>query len=506
MTNTSRIAKNTLMLYFRQILILLVSLYTVRAVLEALGAQDYGIYNVVAGVVTMFGFLSGAMATASQRYFSYELGRGDTEALEKTFGVTLSIYVLLIAVIFVLAQTAGLWFVLEKLVIPAERKTAAVWVYEFAVVSFAVTLITAPYMAAIIAHEDMGVYARVSIAEAALKLAVVFALQVIPCDRLAAYGGLLLSVALINTALYRAHCRRRYAECRFRLRWDKALFKEMASYSGWNLFGSLVGVSKNQCINILLNQFFNPIVNASRAIAAQVNTAVSSFSQNFSTAMRPQIIKTYAAGEYDQCIHIVFYGCKITFFLMYAISLPLVLEMPFVLQLWLKTPPESASLFTQLALIDVLVDSISFPIMTLAQATGKIKLYQSVVGGVILLNLPISYIVLYMGYPAVSVMVIAVFITVFAFIIRLLIIKKLVRFSLRLFLLRVLFPLLGVAVLSAIGPILLTIFISNEIIEFISVVFASVILCGFLILFIGLNKSERHRVFTKFKERKFFYA
>lgn len=490
-SSTKRIAKNTLMLYFRQILIMLVSLYTVRVVLNTLGAEDYGIYNVVAGVITMFSFLSGAMATASQRYFAFEMGRGNEEGLQKIFSVTMTIYVLLALIIMLLAETVGLWFVNTKLVIPTERMVAVRWIYQFAILSFMVTLLTTPYMASIIAHENMNVYAYVSIVEAALKLGIVFVLKALPYDKLIVYGGLLLLVACINTGLYRGYCKKHYSECRFRLVWDKVLFKEMVSYSGWNLFGASVGVVKNQIINILLNIFFGPLVNAARGIASQVNSAVVSFSQSFSTAMRPQIIKNYAAENYRETIQLVFRGCKGTFFLMYLFSLPLMIEMPYVLKLWLKEPPEMAVLFTRLALLDALIDSISYPIMTLAQATGKIKLYQGVVGGILLLNLPISYCALKLGAPAYAVMVIAVLVTFVAFVSRLFIVKLLARFSIKDFLCRVVFPVVIVALLASVLPTMIS---QNLNTDFVRLVFTTVVSCFSLCLlffFLGLSGSER---------------
>lgn len=296
-SNTTRIAKNTIFLYFRQILIMLVSLYTVRVVLNVLGAEDYGIYNVVAGVVTMFSFLSGAMASASQRYFSFDLGKGDTEHLKITFSVTLSIYLLLILVVVILAETVGLWFVNNKLVIPPERMMAAKWIYQFAVLNFVVTMITTPYMAIIIAHKKMSVYAYVSIIEVSLKLGIVFLLKVLPYDKLIVYGILLAVVSFINTSIYRFYCYKNYSECKFLFVKDKKLFKELISYSSWNLFGSVASMVRNQGLTILLNLFFGPLINALRAVAMQVNVAVLSFAQNFSTALRPQIIKSYAANE-----------------------------------------------------------------------------------------------------------------------------------------------------------------------------------------------------------------
>lgn len=501
MSNSTRIAKNTIALYFRQILIMLVSLYTVRVVLATLGAEDYGIYNVVAGVVTMFGFLSGAMATASQRYFSFDLGKGDTEHLKTTFSVTFQIYLLIIAVVVFIAETFGLWFVNHKLVISAGRMTAANWIYQAAIVSFVLTLVTTPYMACIIAHENMKVYAYVSIVEAVMKLGIVFLLKVLPFDKLSLYGVLLAAVAFINTGIYRLYCHKHFEECRLYFVKNGKLFREIVGYSGWNLFGSVVGVFKNQMTNILLNLFFTPIVNAARAVASQVNSAVTSFSQNFSTAVRPQIIKSYASDKKDECISLVFYGCKITFFLMYIFSFPLILEMDFILELWLKNPPELAVIFTQLALIDAVIDSISYPIMTLAQATGKIKLYQGVVGGILLLNLPVSYVALKLGAPAFSVMVIAIGITFLAFIVRLLIVKHLTEFSLRAFVLQVVLPVAAVSVCSAVVPVFLKMIVKNAIAEFFAVVFSSVIFCGVFILFFGLKKSERNVLVLKIRGR-----
>lgn len=496
-SSTKRIAKNTLMLYFRQMLILLVSLYTVRAVLEALGAQDYGIYNVVAGVVTMFGFLSGTMASASQRYFSWALGRGDTAMLEKTFGVTLGIYVLLIAVIFVLSQTVGLWFVLEKLVIPAQRKTAAVWVYEFAVVSFAITLITAPYMAAIIAHEDMGVYARVSIVEAALKLAAVFALQVIPCDRLAAYGGLLLAAALINTALYRAHCRRHYAECRFRLRWDRALFREMAAYSGWNLMGVLSGVLKSQGVNVLLNLFFGAVVNAARGIAFQVNSAVDSFANNFSSAVRPQIVKTYTAGNKWECFSLVYVGSRTCFYLQLVFSVPVILRSGELLGLWLKTVPEHTAVFTQLVMINALIDSLSYTLMALMSAHGRLMTYQLIVSSITLLNLPVSYVVLRAGCAPESTMFASIGISVCALSARIFALQYLTGMPSAEYARQVLLRIVPVSVLSFLPAGLINRLFGVSVLWTLTGCAAEAACTGVVIFFIGMTGSERKALYGK---------
>ena len=500
-TNTKRIAKNTLMLYFRQILIMIVSLYTVRVVLNVLGSEDYGIYNVVAGVVTMFSFLSGAMATASQRYFSFDLGKNNTDHLKVTFSVTFQIYIILALIVVLLAETIGLWVVNNKLVIPMERITAANFIFQAAIVSFILTLITTPYMAILIAHENMNVYAYVSIIEAGLKLGIVFLLKILIYDKLILYGLLLAVVAFINTTIYRIYCHKHYVECKFKFVKDIALFREIISYSGWNLFGSTVGVVKNQIINILLNLHFGAVVNAARGIASQVNGAVVSFSQNFSTAIRPQIIKNYASEQNEECMRLVFRGCKFTFFLMYIFSLPLVLEMKYVLKLWLKNPPMYAVLFTQLALIDAIIDSISYPIMTLAQATGKIKLYQGVVGGILLCNLPISYIILKIGAPAYSVMLVAIGITFVAFIMRLFVIKKLTRFSIKDFIKNTAIPCFFVLFISAIVPILLCLEMKEGFFRFCCIVITSVLFTGISVLFVGMKRDERTSVISFIKSK-----
>ena len=499
---TKRIAKNTLMLYFRQILIMIVSLYTVRVVLNTLGAEDYGIYNVVAGVVTMFSFLSSSMATASQRYFSFALGQNDSESLKKYFSMSFTIYCLIALVVLILAETVGLWFVTQKLVIPCERQKAAFWIYQASIFSMICTILTAPFMASIIAHEDMNIYAYVSIIEVVLKLGIVFLLPLFAIDKLIFYGSLMASVVFINTAIYRTICVKKYVECKFSFFWEKSLFKELVSYTGWNMFGSAVGVFKNQIVNIILNQFFNPVVNAARGIAAQVNSAVNSFAQNFSTAVRPQIIKSYASGEKEKMLQLMFRSCKATFLLMFVFALPLILEMPYVLKLWLKNVPEYAVLFTILALIDALVDTISYPLMATAQATGKIKLYQAVVGGVLLLNAPIAFVVLKLGAPAFSVFIVSISVTSLAFIVRLCILKKLINFSFWNFIWKVFIPIICCAGLAFIIPYFVRNMLDSSFIRLCVTVIVSVICVTLSGYFVALSKNERQWIVGIIKSKR----
>jgi O-antigen/teichoic acid export membrane protein len=473
---------------------MLVSLYTVRVVLNTLGAEDYGIYNVVAGVVTMFGFLSNSMAAASQRYFSFEIGRKDFEQLKRIFNLSFEIYVLIAVIVLLLAETIGLWFVTNKLVIPLERKNTAFWIYQFSLISFVFLILTSPYMAAIISHEDMNIYAYVSILEVVLKLGIVFMLRLIQWDHLKLYGLLLCSVVIVIALVYWIICRLKYPECNFSIYWNKQLFKEITNYTGWNLFGSSVGIFKIQAINILLNQFFNPMIVAARGIASTVNSAVVSFSQNFSTALRPQIIKTYAINNRKEMLRIMFYGSKGTYFLMYLFTLPLVLEAHTVLSLWLKNPPGYTVLFTRLALIDALIDSISYPIMTVAQATGKIKLYQSVVGGILLLNLPVAWVLLLRGAPAYSVMVAAICLTLIAFIVRLLILKRLIDYSMMRFFKEVLLPVAKISIVSAIIPYVLYSILQMGIMRLLLVIVISMFsVCGSVYVF-GLSVQDRDKL------------
>jgi O-antigen/teichoic acid export membrane protein len=489
------------MLYFRQALIMLVSLYTVRVVLNTLGVEDYGIYNVVAGIVTVFGFLNGIMAAALQRYFSFEIGRRDFERLEKIFSLSITIYVLIIILVVLMAETIGLWYVNEKLIVPIERKGVVQWIYQLSIISFMFSIITTPYMAAIIAHEDMNIYAYVSIAEAVLKLISVFILRFVSLDKLLLYGILMCTVVLINTGIYRTICHRKYQECRFRFYWDGSLFKEIAGYTCWHLFGAIGGLSKFQGITILLNQFFNPAVVAASAVAASVNHAVASFSNNFIVAIQPQITKNYAAGNESEALRIAFRGAKGAYFLMYLFTLPLVLEMPLILSVWLKNPPAYAALFTRLVLIDVLINSAGLLLGTVSLATGKIKLYNSVLGSIQIFNFPVSLLVLWLGAPAYSVVVVSIGITFLVFVFRFPLLKRLISFSIRQFFKEVIVPILLASVVSAILPIILHSIMNQSIPRLFVVIITSILSSYGCIYFLGLDSIERKSIRSEIVKR-----
>jgi O-antigen/teichoic acid export membrane protein len=353
---------------------------------------------------------------------------------------------------------------------------------------------TAPFMALIIAHEDMNIFASVSVFEAILKLAVVFLLKVVSFDKLQLYGILLTSVASIPLVIYLTSCKVKYQECKFQIYWNKDLFKEISQFAGWNLFGEMAAILKRQGENILLNQFFNPLIITARAIASSVASAVFTFPANFTTAMRPQVVKNYAAGNSRESLLLVFRGMKGTYFLVYLVSLPLILEMPTVLLLWLKTVPAYTILFARLMIIDMLFQAMCYPINIAIQATGKIKLYQSVIGGIQLFNLPISWVALVFGAPAYSIMVIAISITSITFIVRLLILRRFIDFSIKKLFKYAVFPACVVTVISCIIPLVIYIIMDQSTLRLCLVVVVSIILVSGCIYTIGLNDMEKDRL------------
>ena len=417
--NNKRIAKNTLLLYVRMFFVMAVTLFTSRVVLATLGVTDFGIYNVVGGVVAMMGILNNAMAVSTQRYLTFELGRGDAVRLKQVFCMCLAIFVMLAVVVVVLGETVGLWFLNSKMTIPADRMVAANWVYQFSILACVASLIVTPYNAVIIARERMNVYAYVGILEVVLKLAVVYLLLVIPVDRLTTYGLLILLSQIVIAVIYMLYCTRHFAEARYRVYWDGSLFRELVSYSGWNLFGSAAGVVKGQGLNILLNMFFTPAVNAARGIAYQVNAAITQFFTNFYTAVRPQITKYYAQGDMEEMTKLIFRSSKMSFYLIMLISMPVIIEAPYIVSLWLGQLPEYVVPFTRLIIAISAIDAMASPLMTAAHATGHIRLYQSSVGTMVMLNIPVSYVFLRLGFPPLTVFYVSLAISVVCLFMRL---------------------------------------------------------------------------------------
>lgn len=494
--NNKRIAKNTLMLYFRMILTMLVSLYTSRVILNTLGVEDFGIFNVVGGVVTMFGFFNGAMSAANQRFLSFDLGRKDYDQLRRTFNATQIINIGIALLIFILAETVGLWFLNNYLNISEGRMEAARWVYHFSVLSFMVTIMQVPYNSLIIARERMNVYAYVSILDVLLKLSVVFMLTLVSYDKLKLYGILIFVASFIVAAIYRMYSRTHFIETKFLFVKEKSLYKTLISYSGWNLFGGVAGITKGQGVNIILNIFFGTVVNAAQGVANQIFAAVNSFVSNFQMASNPQIIKSYAAEDKEYMTNLVIRTSKFSFYLLFILTLPVMLEINYILKLWLKLVPNYTAVFTILILINALIDSVSGPLMTSLQATGKIKVYQAVVGILLILILPISYIFFKFGFFPESTFMVSIAVSIMALVFRLLLTKRLIpEFSIRQFLEEILLRNIPVILLSVLIPWLILLNMQSGLSRLVIVTLTSLIISIGTIYFVGLKINEK--IFVK---------
>jgi len=401
-SNTSRIAKNTLLLYFRMLLTMGVSLYTSRVILNALGVEDYGIYNVVGGVVAMFGILSGSLSAAISRFITFELGKGDIEKLKRIFCTSVNIQVILIAIITILMETIGIWFLNNKMVIPEERLAAANWVFQFSVVTFALNLLSVPYNAVIIAHEKMSAFAYISIVDVTLKLIVAFIIAYNPFDKLVYYGLLIMICGVINRSIYAIYSKRHFEEATYRMIFDKGLMKEMFGFAGWNYLANGAYMLNTQGVNMIMNLFFGVIFNAARGIAEQVNHAVQNFVNSFTTALNPQITKSFAGGDKDYAFDLVYKGAKYAFLLMLVLSLPILLETETILILWLKNPPEYAVSFVRWTILGTMTTTIGSTLLTLVMAHGNIKKYQIIITLCGFLPFPLSWLAFKLHFDAVT--------------------------------------------------------------------------------------------------------
>ena len=489
--NNKRIAKNTLLLYFRMLFMMAVSLFTSRVVLNTLGVEDYGIYNVVGGIVAMFGFINGSMSSATQRYITFALGKGDNNRLQTVFSTTLQIHTLIAGVIVLLGETIGLWFLYNKMQIPADRMDAAFWVLQCTIVDAVFMIISVPYNADIVAHEKMSAFAYISILEVVLKLAIVYMLLVFSFDKLVLYAFLLLAIQILIRFCYSYYCNKHFEETKYKHVWDKALFKEMTGFAGWSMFGNLAAVLFGQGLNMLLNVFFGPVVNAARGIAVQVQAAVQQFVSGFQTALNPQITKNYASGDLEQMHSLMFRSVRFSFLLLFFLSLPVLLETDFLLTLWLKTVPDGAVIFTQIMICISLIYTTENPCVVANQATGKVKIYQMVVGGILLMILPISYIVLKLGAPAYSVFIVHFCVESVAQFSRMYMLRKLINLPMWQYMKNIYIPIVTTVAVAIILPIIVRMQVEEGWLRFIAVGFTCVLSVGISTFFIGFTKHER---------------
>jgi len=494
------------------LLIMLITLYTTRVVLKVLGEVDYGTYNVIAGVVLMFAFLSGTMATAAQRFFAVELGAGNHTKLKQVFGINILVFIGLAVAIFILAETIGLWYFKTKMIIPADRLNAAAWVYQFSIFTFMASIVTIPYLAIITARENMQAYAYISILEVIFKLAIVFVLIYLPIDKLKLYAILLFVVQILISASYILYAILRFPECRnkgidFFTCWNKTMFKEVLGFAGWSVIGALAMTVRSQGINQLLNLFFGVLVNAARGVAFQVYSALNLFVHNFFTAIRPQIIKSYSADNEDksgEMMKLVFQSSKFCYYLILVLSIPILIETEAILSIWLTKVPEYTIIFTRLVIINAIIESLANPFIASIQATGKIKRYQLVTGSIILMNLPISYLFLKMGFPPESTMIVVIVITVIAHVCRIYFMKTMLKMNIFHYLKQVILPVSAVTVLTFALPLLCYYSFSVSFWRIAGVTAVTLIASAAIIYYVGLTNPERKSlrgfVVSKFRQ------
>lgn len=477
-----------------------INLYTSRVILYALGVEDFGIYNVVGGFVALFAIVSKSLSGAASRFLNFEMGRGDTERLKTVFSSTVTIQILLAVIIAILAETIGLWFLNNKMVIPEERMIAANWCFHLSVITFCSNLLTVPYNASIIAHEKMGTFAYISIFEGIAKLGIAYFIMLSGYDKLIFYAILICVLQLSIQCYYRLFCRMKFEECKYHFVYDKVLLRQLFSYSSWGFIGSTSGVLRNQGINVLINLFYGPAINAARAVSNQVLHAVDGFVNNFLTAVRPQIVKSYAAGNYDYVNKLVIQSAKFSFYLFLILSLPLILNCDYILGFWLTIVPEHSVLFVQLTLIYALVTTLSHPLSIAQAATGKIRNYQLVIGGLQLLNLPVSYLCLKIGAPVESVLIVAISIAFVVVFVSIHMIKKLMPFDSLLFYKEVIAKVLFVSVICMPPLLFLRTFCPNTLPFFMLETTICFIVSAIVIYFVGFTAGDRKVLNSGFKK------
>ena len=502
--NNKRIAKNTLVLYVRMFVMMFIGFFTARITLNALGVDDYGINNVVGGLVSMFSLLSSSLTSASSRFITFALGKGNKEEQKRTFATTMNIHVVLAVIVVLAIETVGVWFLNHKLNIPIDRMVAAHWVLQCSVVSFVLGLLSVPYNSSIIAHERMSAFAYLTIFDAVCKLMVVASIYYYGGDKLILFSIISLIPQIIRQGIYVWYCKRNFEECVYDLKWDKKLFREMFAFSGWNFIGCTAGLMRDQGVNIVINIFTSSAVNAARGIAMQLNGLIGQFTGNFMVSLNPQITKYYAVGDLTRMHKLLFYGTRLSYYLFMSLSIPVIFEVETVLTVWLGEVPAHTVLFTRLVLVLSLIDIFSQTLITAQNATGNIRNYQLVVGGLYLLNLPFSYLLLKIGFIPEMTLVVAIVIAIACMIARLCFLRNSIKLPVFDYVTKVVFNGLLVTVLSLILPAICYFNITITIWRFFAVCITSVLSSSVAIYFVGCNKMERSMVnsyITKFYDK-----
>ena len=490
-SDNRRIAKNTMVLYVRMIVMMFISFLTARVTLNALGVTDYGINNVVGGLVSMFSLLSNSLSSSTSRFLTFGLGEGDMDKLKKIFSTSVNIHFILAIVVVIAVETIGVWFLNHKMNIPADRLDAANWILQCSVVVFAVGLLSVPYNSAIVAHEKMVAFAYMTIFDAASRLLIIGGIYYYQGDKLKLLALMTMLQSLIRQSLYWIYCKRKFEECVYRIGYDKQLTRTMFGFAGWNFIGSTAGLMKDQGVNIAINLFTGPAINAARGIAMQVNIIISQFIGGFTTALNPQIIKNYAVGDLDRMHQLIYQGTRLSYYLFMFLSIPVFFEVETILQIWLGQVPAHTVLFTRLALVLTLAEIISGTLITAQLATGNIRNYQIVVGGILLLNFPISYILLKMGIFPEATLIVAIVISQICMVARLWFLRSMVKLPARVFLQKVYFNVIAVTLLALIPPAACYVSMDSSWLRLFVLGFVSVLASAGSIYYVGCNAAER---------------
>ena len=498
--NNKRIAKNTLLLYVRMLLTMAVSLFTSRVILNTLGVEDYGINNVVGGIVTMFSVLSGSLSSSISRFITFELGKGNIERLKTIFSTGVNIQLGMSVLIIIIAEAVGIWFLNTKMNIPTDRMVAANWVFQCAILTFVLNLLSVPYNAAIITHEKMSAFAYISVVEVSLKLIIVYMLMISPFDRLETYAVLLLLVGAVIRFIYGYYCKRHFEECTYHFVFDKPVLKEMTGFAGWNFLGNGAYMLNTQGVNILMSLYFGVAVNAARGIATQVDAALKQFVNNFTTAVNPQITKSYAQGDLDYMHKLVCRSAKFSAFLMMFFAVPIILETNTILTIWLKTVPDYAVIFLQWIIISSFMDTVlANSLVTSMFATGKIKRYQIIVTTIGCWVFPLSWIAFKLGFePQVGYILYFIIYTILLFV-RLYLLKDMVKLPVMMYIREVLYKLAPVIVVGFAIPGILILTMDAGWLRLILVCLLSVLVTAASEYFIGLSNKEKDFVAEKIK-------
>ncbi len=473
------------------LLVMFISLYTSRVVLNVLGVVDFGLYNVVGGVVVMFSFVNYAMTNSTQRYITYAIGRNDAGYLRKVFNVAVLIHIGIALLIVLLAESIGMWFLMNKMTIPSDRIETCFWVYQFSVIGSVLTILNVPYISTIVAQEDMGIYAYMSIFEAIMRLIAIISLSLFTFDILLLYALCVLLIQVISFCIYRLYCKRKYIETRLRFYRDKTLIAEMTIFAGWSMVGNLAAVFSTQGVNILLNTFFGPIINAARGVATQVQGAIVQISSNFQMALNPQITKSYAVSDMDRMRKLVITSSKISFFLILIISLPVFIEAPLILDLWLVNAPDYSVSFIRIVICIILIEVTADSLAIANQATGKVRTYQTVVGSCNLMIIPISYLGLRFWPIPELVLFVNLMVSITSQMIRIFFMKFYISLDIMKYFKEVYGKGLMVILLSSVIPTYIYFNMSEGIIRLIIIITINTITVIFTVLCVGLTSEER---------------